>query len=87
MTIENPPFVRQTLGEKSKEDTFTVRVNDEERKMLEEIKEVLNIKSDGKALKIAARVGYNVLHTTFGRELLLYLFKKERLKLEDFKNF
>lgn len=87
MPIEKPPFVRQTLGDDPKADTFTVRLNPEERAMLEELKELLNVAQDSKALKIAARVGLNVLQRTFSKELLAYLFKKERTKLEDFKNF
>lgn len=86
MSIEKEPFVNYTLGEKTK-DTFTVRLNDEERKMLEEIKDCLNVAQDGKALKIAARIGLNVLHNTFGRDFLRYLFKKDRLKQEDSKGF
>ena len=86
MTLEKEPFVNYTLGEKEK-DTFTVRVNAEERKMIEEIKETLNVSSDGKALKMAARIGLNVLHGTFGKDFLKYLFKKDRSKLEDYKNF
>lgn len=87
MSIEKPPFIRQTLGDDPKADTFTVRLNPEERAMLEELKELLNVAQDSKALKIAARVGLNVLQRTFSKELLAYLFKKERTKLEDFKNF
>jgi hypothetical protein len=86
LTIEKEPFVNYTLGEKDK-NVFTVRVNDEEKKLIEELKEMLNIKSDSKALKMGAQIGLNVLHHTFGKEFLMYLFKKERSKLEDYKNF
>lgn len=87
--IEKKPFINYTLEEEKKKtkDIFTVRVNLEERAMLEEIKEDLNIKSDSKALKISALIGKNVLQGTFSRPILRYLFKKERQKLEDFKNF
>lgn len=87
--IDKKPFVNYTLDENKKEykDVFTVRVNQEERIILEELKEDLNIKSDSKALKIGALIGRNVLQHTFNRPLLRYLFKKERLKLEDFKNY
>jgi len=81
------PFEPQKLEEDRKKDTFTVRVNDAERKWLEEIKEDLNVASDSSALKFAAFVGRNVLHRTFGRKILRYLFKKERQKLEDFRDF
>jgi hypothetical protein len=85
MSLETEPFVR--YHEEKKKDTFTVTVNVEERKNLEEIKEVLNIKSDSRALKIAAWIGQKALLSTFGTPILTYLFKKDRQKLEDFKNF
>ena len=69
----------------AKTDVFTVRMNFEERAMLEEIKEDLNINSDSKALKSAAVIGRNVLHGTFGKKLLRYLFINERQKLTDFR--
>jgi hypothetical protein len=86
MMLEKPPFVKQHLEKKA--DTFTVRLNKEERAWLEEIKEDLNVPSDSKALKIAAlTIGRNVLHSTFTRPLLRYLFKKDRSKLEDYRDF
>lgn len=91
MPLDKKPFVAYTLDDekqnKKHTDVFTVRLNPEERAKLEQIKEDLNIKSDGKALKIAAWCGINVLHGTFSRPILRYLTNKERLKLSDFKNF
>lgn len=83
MPIEQEPFVK--YHEKKQADTFTCRMNPEERRMLEEIKETLNIKSDSKALKVSARVGLNVLLTSFSAPILKYLTNKDRLRLEDFK--
>lgn len=85
MSLEKERFTSYDLNKKK--NVFTVRVNDEERKLLEELKEVLNVASDGKALKIGALVGLNVLHSTFTRPVLKYLFKKDRIKLEDYKDF
>ena len=89
MTIKKKPFVSYTLEEDKKKfkDVFTVRVNSQERAWLEDLKEDLNIKSDSKALKMGALIGKNVIQSTFTRPILRYLFKKERLKLEDFKNY
>lgn len=88
LTLERAPFTRYTSDEEERADTFTVRLNAEERLALEDLKEMLNVKSDGKALKIAGLVvGRNVLHGTFTKPLLMYLFKKDRQKLEDFKDF
>lgn len=87
MPLEKKPFTAYDVNGK-KADIFTVRLNKDERKDLEEIKEDLNIKSDSKALKIAGlTIGRNVLQRIFSRSLLRYLFKKDRLKLDDFKNF
>jgi len=66
---------------------FTVRLNKEERMWLDELKEDLNISSDGKALKLGAFIGRNVLQAQFTRPVLRYLFKKERKKLSDEKTF
>ena len=85
MTIEQEPFTKYNLEKKS--DTFTVRINKQERQWLEEVKEDLNINSDSKALKVAAFIGKNVLQAQFTRPILKYLFKKERVKLEDYKNY
>lgn len=78
------PFERQ---KEEKVDVFTIRLNTEERAWLEQAKEYLNIKSDSKTIKLLAFIGKNVLHNTFSAPLLKYLFKKERQKLEDFKDF
>lgn len=86
--LEKQPFRDYDLEhEKANPDIFSIRLNKEERKMLEVIKKDFNIKSDGKALKVAARVGHNVIHGMLGAKLMRYLFKKDREKLEDYQNF
>jgi hypothetical protein len=89
MAIKQKPFTQYRDRDiQAKDDTFTVRLNPTERVWLEELKEDFNIKSDGKALKLAGLViGRNVLHQTFSRSLMKYLFKKDRQRLEDFKDF
>ena len=84
MPLEQKPFVR--YHEKKKADTFTVRVNKEERAFLDRMKLILNIKSDSKTLKLLARVGGNVLISNFGAKMLQYLFNPHRLKLSDFED-
>lgn len=87
--IKKKAFRKYKLDEEKQNekntDLFTCRLNAEERKMLEEIKECLNIKSDSKALKISARVGLNVLQATFTKPILQYLTSKERLRLDEFR--
>jgi len=81
--IEKVPFVNYSL-DSDKPDVFSVRLNKVERAWLEEIKTDLNIAQDGKALKICALCGKNVLQGTFGKDFLRYLFKKDRLRKDDF---
>jgi hypothetical protein len=89
MPVSKVPFTSYTLDKDKKEikDVFSVRLNQEERAWLDELKEDLNIKSDSKALKIGALIGKNVIQSQFTRPVLRYLFKKDRLKLTDYKNF
>jgi len=87
VTIEHRPFIRYRLDEEAEGsgDIISVRLNAEERQILNEMKSILDIKSDGKLLKLLAfAVGRNVLHDTFGEPLLKYLFKKDRSRLSDF---
>ena len=84
MTLEQEPFTRYHLEKKT--DTFTVRVNKEERQFLEDMKKMLNIKSDSKMVKLLSRVGGNVLISNFGAKMLQYLFNPDRLKLSDFED-
>lgn len=86
--LEKEPFVNyKTQEEKEKEkdtrEVFSISLNAEERLWLNDLKQTLNIKSDGKALKVSAFIGRNVLHNVFGDGFLKYLFSKERTKFED----
>jgi hypothetical protein len=72
------PFRR--YHETKRADTFTVRVNHEERERLENIKRLFELKSDSKALKMCGLVGYRCLISSFGRELLRYLFSSKRVR-------
>ena len=81
MAIEKVPFVNYTLEEdkdQSKWNGFTVRVNQEDEAMIRELKEWFDTDQDSTALKMAARIGYNVTQNTFGTPLLKRLFKKDR---------
>jgi hypothetical protein len=66
--------------EKAKKKTWTksIRVNAEEQHMIKELRRMLNLDMDGTALKVAAKVGYNVLHGFFGVKMLKYLTDKDR---------
>lgn len=58
----NTPFRRQTLGDEPKLDTFTVRLNAEERIELNWAKKMLHQTKDSTALKQLAWLGTIVLH-------------------------
>lgn len=74
------PFYRKNLkdGEEVKL-LFTIRLNEQERAKLEEIKQVLDINSDGSALKIACFQGWDVLQRTLGKDYLRWLCDKNRV--------
>lgn len=87
---DTPAFYRTHLDEeqeqrqkKEKRRTITVSINAKEEEQLLDMKRLLNIGMEGKALKICAKVGLNVLLNTFGEKNLRYLFKKERVKESD----
>ncbi len=85
--LPKKPFTSYTLDEDRQPDKYgrpiSIRLNPTERAWLNEIKEDLDIKSDSRALKIAAMAGKNVLQTFFGRDILKYLFRKERKRKGD----
>jgi len=87
MSIKKEPFRTYTLEEerkwKPKQDTMTVRLNEQERYNLMKAKKLLNIPSDSKALKFVFKVGLENLINTFGEETLAYLFNPKRVKLSE----
>lgn len=72
------PFYRRNLDSEESRP-ISIRLNAEERVLLEDIKLVLDLSSDGAALKQAAFVGWNVLQRTLGRDNLRWLASKERV--------
>jgi hypothetical protein len=75
------PFYRKNLRSTGAEDKMllTLRLNKEERAQLDDIKLILDINSDGGALKLAAFKGWGVLQRTLGRDFLKWLCDKDRL--------
>lgn len=83
MVLEKAPFRMYQSEEriakgKEKSLTLSVRLNAEEQAMVKKIKELLNLTSDGTALKIGAEVGLNVLHGSFGMKILRFLTSDSR---------
>jgi len=51
--LKREPFRQYNLDEdKVKQDVFTIRLNMEEREILDKYKRLMNVKSDGKMLKM-----------------------------------
>lgn len=72
------PFQLKNPAQGDDKTHVTIRLNQEERAQLDDIKKVLDIRSDGTALKIAAFQGWAVLQRTLGRDYLAWLSDKDR---------
>ena len=59
-------------------DSFTVRLNDEERERLEEDKKIIEQKKDSTAIKQLALIGSNVIREQKTASILGVLFKNKR---------
>ena len=68
------PFVRYKLGDK-KEDTFTVKLNKEERELLDKMKMLIEQPKDSTALKQLAWFGAKVALADSTAYLLETVFK------------
>jgi len=76
MVIEQKPFVR--YHGKKQADTFTVKLNVEERARLEELKKVLQQEKDSTALKQLAEIGAEVLLSSQTQCVLLKVLNNYR---------
>lgn len=75
--IHDQPFIKHNLGEPI--DTFTVRLNREERERLEQDKKRLRQEKDSTAMKQLAEIGHIVLHDSFfGHALNIVLENRRR---------
>jgi hypothetical protein len=67
------PFVTYTLDEDKEEsnsETITLRINKEQRELIELLKVLFNYSQDAKVIKIALRVCRNVALANFGADVL-----------------
>ena len=76
--VTQEPFIRYKLDEEERADTFTVKLNAEERKRLEEAKKILHQKKNSTALKQLAEIGYKYVTSPLNAEILETLFKNKR---------
>jgi len=73
------PFYRKNIKQEGEDKLLlTIRLNKEERAKLDEIKDTLDINSDGSALKIGCFKGWDVLQRTLGKETIKWLCSKDR---------
>lgn len=61
MNIEKEPF--RAYNEDKSTDTFTIRLNDEERKVLESCKQIVEQTKDSTAMKQVFLIGAKVIHS------------------------
>ena len=88
MTLKKESFrmygsEEEIAARKKKSWPISVRVNAEEQQIINELKKMLNVHMEGTALKIGARIARNVLHSTFGPEILRYLTDPNRGRPEQ----
>ncbi|MBI4140394.1 hypothetical protein HY485_01010 [Candidatus Woesearchaeota archaeon] len=77
-SFDKAPFVRKHLD--TTDDIITLRLNDEERAQLNDVKETLQLDADGTALKIALDVAQNVILGTVGKKTMQYLCSQRRVR-------
>lgn len=80
MSLKKEPFRSYTLDEENKEkpDVFTIRLNAEEREVLNKCKRLIEQPKDGTALKTLAWIGAKVIHDEKTLYLIETLFKNKR---------
>ena len=76
MSLETVPFVR--YHEKKKLDSFSVRLNPEERALLNICKKIIEQPKDSTALKTLAWIGAKVIHEQKTAYIIDTLFKNKR---------
>jgi ERCC4-related helicase len=78
MAIENEPFIRTRLEEEERPDSFTIRLNKEEREQLNNDKRLLRQPKDSTAIKQLASIGSKVIHDPKMAELLDIVIENTR---------
>ena len=81
-TIQHKPFTKTKLGES--EDVVSVKLNREERDILDNFKEYIDQSKDATAFKICLFYASKVIPNEFGSMLGVRLFKKRTPKYKFF---
>jgi len=78
MSLSKQPFTPYIENEKERPDTFTVRLNKEERALFEDVKEILEQEKDSTAIKQCFLIAANVLHEKKIKGLLEIIYSNKR---------
>jgi len=81
---DKKPFYRKHLEVDDKSRIITLRLNADDEVMIRRARDLLDVEAEGKALKILARIGLNVLLNTFGDKTLKYLSSTKRERKSDY---
>ena len=83
---DDKPFYRlKEVDVDAKSRVITLRINSDEEAMVKDLKNLLDVEAEGKALKIASKVGYFVLLNVFGKEIIKYLSSTKRERKSDYE--
>ena len=89
MTIAKEAFRKYDFKEKEIKDIFTLRLNKEEREMLNKCKIILEQPKDSTCIKTLATIGANVIHDKNISFILGQVFKNKknnaRIGIVDFE--
>jgi hypothetical protein len=83
MSIEKKAFVSYTLDEERKEETskpISLKINKQERALIERLKRYTNYDQDSKVLKIGLIVLEKVILNNFGSDIFSKLTSSERVR-------
>lgn len=82
------PFVRKYSDDEREEDgeRLTIRINKEEREVIDFLKDSLNYSQDAKVIKQALKVYQNVIRNTLGVDNALSISAQDRRRPTKSKN-
>lgn len=82
MNLKRRAFETTRLEEEREEGTevISVRLNSADREQLNSMKDMLKQNNDAFVMRIALRIGFNVIHGQFGGAVCGALFKNKRLR-------
>jgi hypothetical protein len=85
---DRKPFEPEKLEEEralEKSWPISVRINEQEKAMIDKLRDLLDIEGDSKALKKGAEIGLNVLLGVFGEKMIKYLCEGNRERKSDYE--